>query len=71
MIADGNKLLREGFYNLDLFNASPVPGCYFLTLAETSTGINYSVHDMGTQDEKDTVEQLHKRAQPVRRRHIS
>jgi hypothetical protein len=63
---EGNRLLGQGRYDLELFNASPVLGCYFLIMADTSLWINYSVLDIGAPHWMDTVEQMAKRAAPVR-----
>jgi len=61
----GNRMLTEGNYTLDLFNASPVLGSYFLIMADTSVWVNFSAFDIGTPGWKDTVEKLVKRAEPV------
>jgi hypothetical protein len=62
----GNELLAARQFSLDLFNASPVLGCYFLVLADTNVWLNFSVHDIGTPGWMDTVERMRKRAEPVR-----
>jgi hypothetical protein len=70
MMADemrkGDEQLRLGNYSLDLFDVSPLLGCYFIVMADTSVWVNFSVHDMGTPEWKTTVESMVKRAQPVR-----
>ena len=62
----GNNMLSAGNYTLDLFNASPVLGSYFIIMADTSVWVNYSVFDIGTPDWNLTVEAMVKRAEPVR-----
>lgn len=61
-----NLALSKNTLSLELFNASPVLGCYFLLMADTSVWINFSVHDIGTPGWMDTVETMRKRAEPIR-----
>ncbi|MDB5437715.1 MAG: hypothetical protein JWM33_142 [Caulobacteraceae bacterium] len=65
-VKEGNLALSKGTLGLELFNASPVLGCYFLLMADTSVWINFSVHDIGTPGWMDTVETMRKRAEPIR-----
>jgi len=62
----GNEMLSRGRYGLDLFQASPVLGCYFLVRAETNVWVNFSVHDMGTEGWTRQVDAMVRRADPVR-----
>lgn len=62
----GNEKLAMGRLSLDLFSASPVLGCYFLLMADTSMWVNFSVHDMGTDGWTRQIETLIRRAEPVR-----
>ena len=64
-IKKGNLLLAEDRYGLELFDASPVLGCYFLVLADTSVWINFSVFDIGTPGWMDTVQKMRKKSEPV------
>lgn len=72
---DGNRLLRSGPYNINLFKASPLLGCYFLVLSPASVWLNYDIRDMLLEDMlgrkklagelfDDTIVKW-KRAQPV------
>lgn len=61
-----NRMLAQKAWGLKLFNASPVLGCYFLLMADTSVWINFSAHDIGTPGWMDTVEAMRKRAEPIR-----
>ncbi|HEY4029326.1 MAG TPA: hypothetical protein VGM25_03200 [Caulobacteraceae bacterium] len=61
-----NQLLAQKTLGLELFNASPVLGCYFLLMADTSTWINFSAYDIGSPHWMDAVEAMRKRAEPVR-----
>jgi hypothetical protein len=63
---EGNERLAAGRLNLDLFSVSPVLGCYFLLMADTSMWVNFSVHDMGTDGWMKQIETLIRRAEPVR-----
>jgi hypothetical protein len=62
----GNQLMDAEDYSLELFTVSPVLGCYFLILADTSVWINFSAFDIGTPGWMKTVETLRKRSQPIR-----
>jgi hypothetical protein len=61
-----NQMLTQKTLGLELFNASPVLGCYFLLMADTSVWINFSAYDIGAPGWMDTVEAMRKRAEPVR-----
>jgi hypothetical protein len=61
-----NAALARKDWSVELFNSSPVLGCYFLLMADTSVWINFSVHDIGSPGWMDTVEAMRKRAEPVR-----
>jgi hypothetical protein len=65
-IKAANRMLAQKTWGLELFNASPVLGCYFLLMADTSVWINFSVHDIGSPGWMDTVEAMRKRAEPIR-----
>ncbi|MBL8751152.1 MAG: hypothetical protein JNK78_18485 [Planctomycetes bacterium] len=60
-----NKALLVGALNLDLFETSPVLGCYFLCVQDHSTIINFAVADYGTTDFVFDVEALVKKVEPV------
>jgi hypothetical protein len=62
---EGNRMLRARLYSLELFNASPLLGCYFLIMADTDVWINFSIWDIGTPLWQETVGQMAKRAGPV------
>jgi hypothetical protein len=61
-----NRLLQQKAFGLEIFNASPVAGCYFLLMADTSMWINFSMHDIGMKGWMDEVDVMRKRAEPVR-----
>jgi hypothetical protein len=63
---DGNMLLRSGRHNLDLFNASPLLGCYFIVMADVGVWLNYDVGDWGVEGFMDTMAEMYERALPVR-----
>jgi len=65
-IKAANQMLAQRTWGLELFNASPVLGCYFLLMADTSVWLNFSVHDIGSPGWMDTVEAMRKRAEPIR-----
>lgn len=60
-----NEALLLGALNLDLFETSPVLGCYFLCVQDHSTIINFAVGDYGTPNFVFDVEQLVKKIEPV------
>jgi hypothetical protein len=60
-----NKALTLGALNLDLFNTSPVLGCYFLCVQDHSTIINFAVGDYGTPNFVFDAERLIKKIDPV------
>jgi hypothetical protein len=63
--AAATKLLMAGPYDLSLFKASPLLGCYLISNSDTSTVINMAVGDYGKTGWKLTVEEMVKKAQPV------
>ena len=56
-----NELLRIGALNLEIFQASPILGCYFLVVQDHSTIINFAVGEYGTPNWMFDVEQLVKK----------
>lgn len=62
----GNEMLSSGRLGLNLFQASPVLGCYFLVLAETNVWVNFSPHDIGTDGWTRQIDAMVRRADPVR-----
>ena len=56
-----NEMLSVGALNLELFDVCPTLGCYFLTIQDHSTIINFAVADYGTVNWQFDVEQLVKR----------
>lgn len=61
----GNLLLMQNKLDLNVFNASPVLGCYYLLMADTSMILNFSVHDIGQAGWMDRIEMMKKRVQPT------
>jgi hypothetical protein len=62
----GNRALTDRTLSLDLFNTSPVLGCYFLIMADTSVWINFPMQDIGYPGWKEDVLVMRRRAEPVR-----
>lgn len=60
-----NELIRLGAFNMDLFTASPLLGCYFLAMQDHSSIIAFALDDYGTKDWKADVEQMVKLLIPV------
>ncbi len=60
-----NELLRVGFLNFEIFNVSPILGCYFLLIQDHSTIINILVADYGTPNFVLDAERLIKAIEPV------
>jgi hypothetical protein len=60
-----NALLTRGALDLDLFEVCPTLGCYFLTIQDHSTIINFAVADYGTANWQFDVEQMIKRIDVV------
>jgi hypothetical protein len=67
----GNRLLSIGKYDIDLFNASPLLGCYFIVMADAGVWLNYAVDDWGVEGFMDTMAEMYERAQPVREKALS
>jgi len=63
--AAANEALRLGALNLDLFEISPILGCYFLCVQDHSTIINFAVGDYGTPNFVFDAERLIKKIDPV------
>lgn len=61
----GTKMLQMGALNLDLFETSPILGCYFIVVQDHSTIINFAVGDYGTPNWMFDVERLVKKVQIV------
>lgn len=61
----GTRMLRIGAMNLELFETSPILGCYFLVGQDHSTIINFAVGDYGTPNWMFDVERLVKKVQLV------
>jgi hypothetical protein len=64
----GNMDLLRRSVGLEVFESSPVLGCYFLLMADTSMWVNFSAHDIGTDGWMRQVESMAHRAEPVRAR---
>ena len=64
-VEKANKYLRVGYLNLDIFEFSPILGCYFLLIQDHSTIINFAVADYGTPDFKLDAERMVKKINPV------
>ncbi len=64
-VEKANELLRVGYLNLDLFNVSPILGCYFLLIQDHSTIINFAVADYGTPNFVFDAERLIGKINPV------
>jgi hypothetical protein len=60
-----NELLRIGYLNFEIFNVSPILGCYFLLIQDHSTIINFLVADYGTPNFVIDAEKLVKTINPV------
>ncbi len=60
-----NELLRVGYLNFEIFNVSPILGCYFLLIQDHSTIINIVVADYGTPNFVIDAERLVKAINPV------
>lgn len=57
-----NELLKDGKnLNLDIFNASPILGCYFFVVSDHSTIMNIAVNDYGAPNFKEGAEDMRKR----------
>ncbi len=61
----GTRMLKLGALNLDLFETSPILGCYFIVVQDHSTIINFAVGDYGTPNWMFDVERLMKKVQLV------
>lgn len=58
----GNKLLEQpGGITLEVFNASPLLGCYLITCSDDSMLANFFVADIGLPGWMDKVEQIKKK----------
>jgi hypothetical protein len=64
-VEKANELLAVGYLNMDLFNHSPILGCYFLLIQDHSTIINFAVGDYGTPNFKFDAEALIVKINPV------
>jgi hypothetical protein len=64
-IQAATKLLKTGPYDLSLFKASPLLGCYLIGNSDTSAIINMAVGDYGKTGWMLKVEDMVKKAQPV------
>lgn len=60
-----NELLRIGYLNFEIFEVSPMLGCYFLLIQDHSTIINILVADYGTPNFVLDAEKLIKSINPV------
>ena len=60
-----NALLAVGYLNLELFEESPIIGCYFLLVQDHSTIINFAVADYGTPNWVFDAERLVAAINPV------
>lgn len=60
-----NEMLKVGALNLDLFKSCPLLGCYFLTIQDHSTIINYAVGDYGNSNFVFDAERLIQKIDPV------
>lgn len=61
----GTRMLQVGALNLELFEVSPILGCYFIVYQDHSTIINFAVGDYGTPNWMFDVERLVKKVQIV------
>jgi len=68
----GNEMLSHmqtnAQYNLDLFNASPLLGCYFIVMASTAIWLNFDVAYVGIDGFMEEQARMYERAEPVRER---
>jgi hypothetical protein len=62
---DANELLQQARFDLTLFKANPLVGCYLIANSDTSAVINMAVADFGRPGWKFEVEVVVKKAQPV------
>jgi hypothetical protein len=62
---EGNRLLAWGHYNLDLFNASPLLGCCFLSMASVGAWLNFPVEYWGEPGFMDTMADIYEKADPI------
>jgi hypothetical protein len=60
-----NELLRVGAFNMDLFTASPLLGCYFVLVQDHSTIINYALADFGQENWMVDIERLRGEIDPL------
>jgi len=60
-----NKYLQVGYLNLEIFEFSPILGCYFLLIQDHSTIINFAVSDYGTPDFKLDAGRMVEKINPV------
>lgn len=60
-----NKLIDQDKLDLDLFNTSPLLGCYFLVVQDHSTIMNMALADYATADFVHDAEKLIDRIRPV------
>lgn len=61
----GTRMLKIGALNLELFEVSPILGCYFVVVQDHSTIINFAVGDYGTPNWMFDVEQMMKKVRVV------
>lgn len=61
-----NQLLRVGALNLDLFKVNPLLGCYLVACSDTSALVNMAVSGYGKPGWKMEVEDLVRKADPLR-----
>lgn len=67
-MAAGNKLIREGKIDLELFNTCPILGCYFLVVQDHSTIMNFEIANMGRENWHLEAQRLRYGIEPVLRK---
>lgn len=64
-IRAGNKLISENKLDLDLFNACPILGCYYIVIQDHSTVMNFEIDNMGRTNWQQEAERLRYAIRPV------
>jgi len=62
---EANEVLRSGDLGLKLFQASPLAGCYYLVVGDTSTVLAIAVADWGKDGWVLEVDRMRKQIEPV------
>jgi hypothetical protein len=64
----GNKLLKEGKIDIELFNTCPILGCYYIVIQDHSTIMNFDIENMGRENWQQEALRLRYALDPVIRK---